>query len=118
MRVTASDAPGTRPRQSLTSAREAIHSPSTIRRPKWLTSKLDQSEGARRNISFTAKDALSWIDKAEYSVNGGDWTLLEPINKVTDSQTLDYQVDANAGQLIAIRVFDEDDNVVVKQFGL
>jgi hypothetical protein len=73
-------------------------------------------DGARRQISFTAKDALSWIDKAEYSVNGGEWTLLEPVNKVTDSQTLNYMLPASAEQIVAVRVFDEDDNVVAKQF--
>jgi hypothetical protein len=44
--------------------------------------------------------------------------LLDPVNKVTDSQSLDYQLEGNTGQIIAVRVFDEDDNVVVKQFPL
>jgi hypothetical protein len=35
---------------------------------------------------------------------------------VTDSQILNYEFSAPAGRLVAVRVFDEDDNVVVKQF--
>ncbi len=116
-RVTASDAPGNTPADTLTSS--LVSDPFTIDNtpPEIIDVKMDQSEGHHR-ISFTAKDALSWIDKAEYSVNGGDWTLLQPINKVTDSQTLSYQLETKDGQLIAVRVFDEDDNVVVKQFPL
>ena len=37
------------------------------------------------------------------------------MNKVTDSQTLNYTLPVVPGN-VAIRVFDEDDNVVVKQF--
>ena len=66
-------------------------------------------------FKFTAKDALSWIDKAEYSINGGEWTVLEPVNKVTDSQSLDYQVEAGKGQLVSVRVFDENDNVAARE---
>jgi hypothetical protein len=38
------------------------------------------------------------------------------VNKVTDSQTLNYVLPAGEGQIVAVRVFDENDNVVVKQF--
>ena len=30
--------------------------------------------GGKIEVRFHAKDALSVIDKAEYSVNGGEWT--------------------------------------------
>ena len=58
---------------------------------------------------------MSWIDKAEYSIDGGNWTILEPVNKVTDSQSLNYQIEAENGQLVSVRVFDENDNVVARQ---
>jgi hypothetical protein len=41
--------------------------------------------------------------------------LLQPVNKVTDSQSLSYQFAVDGGQTVAIRVFDENDNVAVKQ---
>ncbi len=66
-------------------------------------------------LTFTAKDALSWIEKAEYSLNGSEWTLLDPLNKVTDSQTLSYRMPVEPGQTVAIRIFDESDNVAVRQ---
>lgn len=115
IRVTASDAPGNTPAETLTNSFES--DPFTIdNTPPEITNVKITNDGARHRISFTAKDALSWLDKAEYSVNGGDWTLLEPVNKVTDSQTLNYTLRANPGQIVAVRVFDENDNVVVKQF--
>jgi hypothetical protein len=115
IRVTASDAPGNTPAETLTSSFES--DPFTIdNTPPEITDVKITKDGTQDRISFTAKDALSWVDKAEHSVNGGDWMLLQPVNKVTDSQTLNYTVSANPGQIVAVRVFDEDDNVVVKQF--
>lgn len=110
VRVTASDAPGNTPANTLSSSLES--DPFTIdNTPPEITNVVMTPA-----FSFTAKDALSWIDKAEYSVDGGEWLLLTPINKVTDSQTLSYSFPTQSGHTIAIRVFDEDDNVVVKQF--
>jgi hypothetical protein len=75
---------------------------------------------ASGTITFRAKDALSWLDKAEYSVNGGEWMLLEPVNKVTDSPALEYKLTLPAGdgtpRIVAVRVFDENDNVVVSRY--
>jgi hypothetical protein len=115
VRVTASDAPGNTPSDALTSSLES--DPFTIdNTPPEITAVKITGSGSKRQVAFTAKDALSWIDKAEYSINGGEWTLLEPVNKVADSQTLDYTLEVPAGQLVAVRVFDEDDNVAVRQF--
>ena len=115
VRVTASDAPGNTPAETLRSSLES--DPFTIdNTPPEIINVAINRNGTKREIRFTAKDALSWIDKAEYSVDGGDWIQLNPVNKVTDSQSLNYQLDADANQMVAIRVFDEDDNVVVKQF--
>jgi sugar lactone lactonase YvrE len=114
VRVSASDAPGNTPEQALSNSLES--DPFTIdNTPPQIAEVKTTGAGTRRQISFTAQDALSWIDKAEYSVNGGDWVLLNPVNKVTDSQTLNYQIEVPEGQIVAIRVFDEDDNAVVKQ---
>ncbi len=44
--------------------------------------------------------------------------LLEPDNRVTDSQMLSFKVSGKEGQTLAVRVFDEDDNSIVKQVPL
>ncbi len=119
LRVTASDAPGNTPADALTASLES--DPFTIDNtpPEILNSKVTK-DGANNVISFTAKDALSWVDKAEYSVDGGDWILLDPVNRVTDSQTLDFKLTLPAGngteRVVAVRVFDDDDNVVVTRY--
>jgi hypothetical protein len=114
-RVTASDVNGNIPSEALTGSLES--DPFTIDNtaPEILNLKAAPAANSRVQIAFTAKDALTWIDKAEYTRNGSDWVLLNPVNKVTDSQSLNYQFEVPAGETVAVRVFDEDDNVVVKQ---
>lgn len=117
-RITATDAPGNIPSDVLTGSLES--DPFTIDNtpPDILNLKAGAGANGKSQVTFTAKDAASWIDKAEYSANGSDWILLNPVNKVTDSQVLNYQFQVAAGQTIAVRVFDEDDNVVVKQIAV
>ena len=75
--------------------------------------------GATRNanrieVRWHARDALSVITKAEYSVDGGEWTVVDPVTKLSDSKELDYNLmlpDASAGEhTVALRVTDEFDN--------
>jgi hypothetical protein len=80
--------------------------------------------GLRSSISATdvevrwrAKDALSVLTKAEYSVDGGDWLLAEPVTRLSDAQELDYAVKlaglASGEHTVAVRVTDEFDNASV-----
>ncbi len=114
IRVTATDAPGNPPENALSSSFESDSFVIDNTPPEILNVAVS-APGPKRTVKFTAKDALSWIDKTEYSINGGEWTILEPVNKVTDSQSLDYQVEADNGQLVSIRVFDENDNVIARE---
>ncbi len=117
VRVTASDAPGNTPGNALSSFLDS--DPFTVdNTPPEITNVSINPSGASRTLKFTAKDALSWLDKAEYSINGGDWMLVAPDNLVTDSQVLNFTVSGKENELLAVRVFDEDDNVIVKQFAL
>ena len=114
VRITASDAPGNTPANALSSSLQS-DSFTVDNTPPELLDVHAATDGGGTIISFTAKDAQSWISKCEYAVNGGEWTLLQPVNKVTDSQQLQYQLTAPSGSNIAVRVFDENDNVAVKQ---
>jgi hypothetical protein len=115
-RITATDAPGNPPSEALSSSLESDLF--TIdNTPPEITGMRSENSGGNRVIHFTAKDTLSWVAKAEYSVNGGEWVLLQPTNRVTDSQMLTYELRTKPGETVAVRVFDEDDNVVVKQIG-
>ncbi len=114
-RITASDAPDNTPADALSSSLES--SPFTIdNSPPEIADVKSSVTGSHRTLSFTAVDALSWVDKAEYSINGGDWTLLNPVDRVSGSKRLEYRLDADANAIVAVRIFDDDDNVIVKQF--
>ncbi len=69
----------------------------------------------RLRIAFSAKDAASKIAAAEYSLNGGDWKLLAPVNGLYDASELDFDFDAGpaaAGQHVAaVRVRDSQGNL-------
>jgi hypothetical protein len=113
-RVTASDAAANTPSDALSGL---LESDSFVidNTPPVITIDSIVKNATLRTIKFTAKDSFSWIDKAEYSVDGGEWIALLPDNLVTDSQALSFTIAAKEGQMISIRTYDEDDNVAAKQ---
>ena len=79
--------------------------------------------GAQATLRWHAADALSVIARAEYSLDGGEWTVAEPTTRLSDSRELDYTLELDnltAGEhTVAVRVTDQLDNqgvakVVVK----
>jgi len=70
-------------------------------------------------VTCRARDALSIIDKAEYSVNGGEWIVVEPTTRLSDAPELEYKLTldrAAAGETtVAVRVTDEYDNQAVQK---
>lgn len=107
LRVTASDAPSNTPQESLTGSRES--DPFLIdNTPPEITWSTPAQGGAA--AQFHAKDALSILGKAEYSINGGDWTVIEPTTRLTDSNELDYRIalaNRPSGEVtLAVRVED------------
>jgi hypothetical protein len=121
LRVTASDEPSNTPGEALKGS--LTSDPFTIdNTPPQITPGPVATENNQTVIRLTAKDALSWIDKAEYSVNGADWLMMEPKNRVSDSQQLDYELrlpraaDDKGEKVVAVRVFDDDDNEAVARF--
>ena len=66
--------------------------------------------GGKLEVRWRAANALSNVTKAEYSLDGGEWTVAAPVTKLSDSQQLDYSLtlDAAPGEhTIAIRATDE-----------
>jgi hypothetical protein len=66
-------------------------------------------------VKFTARDATSNIDRAQYSVDGGEWILVAPVGGISDSPEERY--DFTTGSLspgehtIAVRAYDRFENV-------
>ncbi len=115
VRVTATDGPSNPPAEALT-ARQ-VSPPFTIdNTPPKITGLAASRSGGKLQVRWHAADGLSNLGRAEYSLDGGDWTVAEPVTKLTDSPALDYELtlDAAAGEhTIAVRVVDDNDNVAV-----
>jgi sugar lactone lactonase YvrE len=117
VRVTASDAPSNTPEQSLTSSRESDLFLIDNTAPE-ISTLTAATQAGKIDVRFHAKDALSVLDKAEYSVNGDEWKVVEPTTRLTDSEEHDYrfQVDAGTGEAtIAVRVSDAYENQAVSK---
>jgi hypothetical protein len=120
IQVTASDSAANSPKDALTDKLQSeIFTIDNT--PPELRSSGVQRENANRSIRVTAADALSWISKAEYSLDGSEWTIMQPENKVSDSQTLQYYLSLPSlapteQHTIAVRVFDDADNVTVQRY--
>jgi WD40 repeat protein len=76
------------------------------------------------HVTFRAADSFSPIAHAEYSVDAGDWQVLEPVGRISDSKTESYDFTAvvptaqptaageNPGEhIVVVRVYDRYDNL-------
>ena len=127
LKVVASDAPSEPPADVLTgdkvSERFVVDTTPPVIRDFTATATAQQCAAAPcpRSIHATldAQDATSPIAHAEYSVDAGPWTYVDPAGQISDSQQEHYDfripVDGNgatpAEHLITVRVYDRYDNV-------
>ncbi len=74
-----------------------------------------QINGDKARVSFEANDAASYLNRAEYSVNGSVWQAVFADDGISDSPKERYSLEVplkNAGEYtIALRVFDANGNV-------
>jgi hypothetical protein len=118
LRVTVSDAPSNPPAETLNSS--LVSDPFLIdNTPPQITGLTATANGGRIEVRWRAKDARSIIDRAEYSVNGGDWLVVEPVTRLSDSEEQEYHLTIDrtspGEQTIAIRVSDYCDNQTVEK---
>jgi hypothetical protein len=70
--------------------------------------------GSSITLRWNAVDDHAVIQRADYSLNGGDWTRVEPVTRLSDSRSLDYTLvldDVPPGEnTIALRVTDLYEN--------
>lgn len=123
LKITASDAAANPPATALTAERESErfevdNTPPTLGEIKTsVTAKRNGTFAATMAVSvqFSASDAESNIEKAQYSVDGGEWTAIAPKNGINDGKREDYEFVVSglkAGEhTIAVRVYDRFDNV-------
>jgi hypothetical protein len=128
LKVVASDAPSHSPGEALTAEKESPRFEVDTTPP--LIENLNASlEGGQIHASFRAVDSFSPIKRAEYSVDAGDWQLVEPVGQLSDSKTESYDfritaptggspanapVKTTAGQIehvVVVRVYDRFENM-------
>jgi len=66
-------------------------------------------------LEFTGRDSATAIEKAEYSVDGGDWKLVMPESVISDAPSEHYNTSFPLGAFgehtIAVRVYDRFQNI-------
>jgi len=66
-------------------------------------------------VKFTARDTSSSIERAQYSLDGGEWTLVSPSGGISDAPEERYEFSlSNLGpgeHTIAVRAYDKFENV-------
>jgi outer membrane protein assembly factor BamB len=122
LRIVATDAGSNPPAEALSTERESErfvvdNTPPVIEAFKARPEKSHSSPSAE--IEFTARDATSSIERAQYSVDGGDWIIVAPTGGISDASEEHYLFSINlpaggaAGSehTIAVRAYDRFENV-------
>jgi hypothetical protein len=112
LRVTASDAPDNPPGQALTTS--LVADPFIIdNTAPQITGLAGTRNGGKLIVRWSARDGRSVIRKAEYSINGGEWMVVEPTTRLSDSPEHQYELALDPGtgeQTVAVRVTDDFEN--------
>jgi len=133
VRVVASDAPSHTPGEVLTgelvSDRFEIDTTapviSNLKADSPLAGKCGQTSCLSIPVTFDAKDAMSPISKAEYSLDAGPWQYVEPVGALSDSREEHYafsipipansttEIAPESEHLVTVRAYDRRDNMAV-----
>jgi sugar lactone lactonase YvrE len=124
LKIVATDAASNPPDQSLTTERESErfvvdNTPPTIHdlQAGAFGRMLDQGRDPKDTVvvKFAARDATSSIERAQYSVDGGDWIMVAPVMGISDAPEEHYQIMLEklppGEHTIAVRAYDRFDNV-------
>ena len=127
VKIVATDAPSNPPDQTLTSERESERF--VVDNTPPVIDKLEAVAFVTRigtppplvgvKIQFTARDATSSIERAQYSVDGGDWILVAPKNGISDAPEERYEFSVSLPEgsapgsehTIAVRAYDRFENI-------
>ena len=118
LKIVASDAPSNPPAAALTAERESErfevdNTPPVVEDLRVGPASTKMSGG--HAVSFTARDASSAIDRAQYSLDGGEWILVAPGSGISDAPVEHYDfgipAPSTGEHALAVRVYDRFENV-------
>jgi len=134
IRIIASDAPSHTPTDAMTGSHDSALFEIDTTPPRVEALKVESSDSKPNSLHviFTASDDFSNIQRAEVSIDGGDWQLVEPVGKISDSKKESYDFtlsiaevkisttdqtnkpgssDTNSEHIVIVRVFDRFENM-------
>ncbi len=120
IKVVASDAPSHSPEDALMAEKESsrFEVDNTPPRIEDLNAAFLSDSGGEIHVTFRANDTFSPIRRAEYSFDANDWQFIEPVGKISDSKTENYDFNiplppnSVAGEhVVVVRAYDQFDNV-------
>jgi hypothetical protein len=119
VKVVASDAPSHSPGEALTVSKESRRFEVDTTPPR-IENLAASVEAGQIHITFRAADGFSPIKRAEYSVDAGEWSYLEPVGQLSDAKTESYDFKvtfanakdaAESEHVVVVRVYDRYDNM-------
>lgn len=116
IKVVASDAPSHSPGKGLTAETESSRFEVDTTPPQ-IQGLSASIEDGQIHIAFQAKDSFSNIQRAEFSVDAGDWQYISPVGQLSDSkmESYDFKVPVPAGgnkeHVVVVRAYDQYDNM-------
>jgi hypothetical protein len=120
MKIVATDAPSNPPAIAFSAERiserfEVDNTPPVIEHLSVTEGVTSRGSLAFIPVTFTARDAGSSVERAQYSLDGGDWILVSPAGNISDAPEVHYEFtisNPSAGEhTIAVRAYDRFENV-------
>lgn len=114
LKIVASDAPSNPNGEGLSSERESDRFV-VDNTPPSIAQLTAESQSADVRVRFQASVAVSYIARAQYSLDAGDWTLVFPAGGLSDAPRENYdfrlQKVPQGEHTITVRVYDQFENV-------
>jgi outer membrane protein assembly factor BamB len=122
LKIVATDAPSNPPALALKTERESERFEVDNTSP--VIEQLEATAVAKRGgspafvsavVKFAARDAASNIERAQYSLDGGEWILVAPTSRISDAPEQRYELTlkglATGEHTISVRAYDRFENV-------
>jgi WD40 repeat protein len=118
LKIVATDTPSNPPANALKAERESerfeVDNTPPVIEKLFVGGASGKMSGAHP-ASFTARDAASAIERAQYSLDGGDWILLTPSENISDAPVEEYHFGLpplpSGEHSLAVRAYDRFENV-------
>ena len=119
LKIVATDAPSNPPALALKTERESerfeVDNTAPVVKIMGTISDSPMPNGKLTIVQFTAQDAGTSTERAQYSVDGGDWILVAPTSRISDAPEERYEISLSGlgpgEHVISVRAYDRFENV-------